>query len=297
MPASIRSLARHLLGALLALALLANASFEIAHANDPPDLSGDALFVDGQGQLDRLELRVSGLPTPPADTVYAVWASSDDGELRERLSELPIDETGIGSFGWSQPTGESLLAQFSQVFITHGPAAAPASDPPASLVALHGRIDAGALTHMRRLLVRWPDSRYGTASMLGIRHLAGIARQHMDILQETAATGNVTTARRKAEHLLNLIEGQRGDAFGDPSLNELRVGAPLPLGTPRYHHRVGGNALPQRPRRLSRPQRGWNNPAFHARPARTRHPLQQQFTRRASHQSKVVRHRCQAPFG
>jgi hypothetical protein len=38
----MRSLARHLLGALLALVLLANAPFEITHANDPVGVRSSA---------------------------------------------------------------------------------------------------------------------------------------------------------------------------------------------------------------------------------------------------------------
>jgi hypothetical protein len=68
---------------------------------------------------------------------------------------------------------------------------------------------------VRELLVRWPSSRFGTPSGPGLladaRLLDSIAQQLLD----AAAAGDVGGANRFAERLVNTVEGQGGEHFGD----------------------------------------------------------------------------------
>ena len=76
-------------------------------------------------------------------------------------------------------------------------------------------MDPGALTQLRRLLMRWPDLRYGTASLQGLRQLTTNAEAQAAVQREAAANGDPVAMRRKAEHLVNLVEGSRGASAGD----------------------------------------------------------------------------------
>ena len=183
-----------------------------AAAQGPPVPVGIAALVDGASILDRIELRLSGLTPAPPGAAYRVWLRSDDQALVVPAGDVTLDESGAGAFGWSQPAGESLFIQFSEVLVTLETGARGAQPGP---IVLRGQVDAGALSQFRRLLVRWPDSRYGTASLQGLRQLSASAHVHAVILREAAATGDLIAMRRKAEHLVNLMEGTRGATFGD----------------------------------------------------------------------------------
>ena len=166
--------------------------------------------------LDRVEVRVSGLTPPPEGSAYRVWLLSDDQTALVFVGDLGFIGPEEGIVAWSQPAGEPLFIEFSEALITleSGPigpaAAAPVGEP-----VLRGRVDSGALVFFRRLLVRWPDSRYGTGSMQGLRQSSGAMHFHAAILREAAALGDLETVRRKAEHVVNMIEGQGGAAYGD----------------------------------------------------------------------------------
>ena len=177
-------------------------------------VTGSVALLDDRGVLDRVELRVSGLAQPPEGSVYRAWLRSDDQTLVELIGEIGFTGPAEGVLAWSQPAGETLLMQFSEILVTleSGPRAAQLG---AGRVVLHARVDSGALTHVRRLLVRWPDSRYGTASLQGLRQQSASLRLHSAILREAAVNGDLAGMRRKAEHLVNLIEGSTGALFGD----------------------------------------------------------------------------------
>jgi len=188
---------------------------EPAEPAQPPAPTGPlgfAALLDDRSILDRLELRLSGLTPPPPGATYRVWLRSDDLALAEAAGDLPVDETGTAVLAYTQPAGEALFTAFSQVLVTleSGP---PAKQP--GPIVLAGAVDTGAITQFRRLLVRWPDSRYGTASLQGLRQLALNARFQAAVLREAAVNGDLPGMRRKAEHLVNLVEGSRGGSFGD----------------------------------------------------------------------------------
>ena len=200
-----------------------------------------AWLRDDQGVLDRLDVHVSGLTPAPAGQVYRVWLRSEDGSWLLPAGDLVVapaavetadvvsSDTDLTSFTYRQPAGETLLTQYSQVLVTlestpfealTGPLAGPRSGEPAQTavlgpVVLRGALDPGALVQTRRLLARWPDSRYGVASLQGLRLQAEAARYHAAVLREAAVNGDLPTMRRKAEHLVNMVEGQRGAYFGD----------------------------------------------------------------------------------
>lgn len=199
--------------------LLAGLSAAPVVAQEVPALSlgrqaGVASFLDHRGVLDRVKVRVGGLEPAPDGRTYLVWLKSQDDRLAQLVGELVPDEQGAAALDWEQPAGETLLGPYSQVVVTLEDRML-ASTQPAGQVVLLGEIDRGVLVQARRLLFRWPDSRYGIASLQGLRRLVSLVALQTWILQQDVDAGNLAGARRKAEHLVNLIEGQGGAYFGD----------------------------------------------------------------------------------
>lgn len=179
----------------------------------PRNPLGDATLVDGQASLDRLEVHATGVTMPAGGESLRVWLLGDDGTTARYLGDVVPDADGAVSFVWDQPAAENLLAQYSQAVITRE--TDPAGNVPGGVVVRTGRLDASSLPQVRRLLSRWPDSRYGIATVPGLRRQAVIARDQAWILREAVITGDWDTARRKGEQLVNLVEGRHGLFYAD----------------------------------------------------------------------------------
>ncbi len=177
------------------------------------DPHGSASLVDGQASLDRLEVSVSAIVTPTIGDALRVWLLSDDGTAARYLGDLVLRADGTANFAWDQPAGENLIAQYSQVVITRE--TGDAGVKPGSTVLRAGRLDVASLAQVRRLLSRWPGSRYGVATVPGLRQQALIARHQAWVLREAAITGDWDTVRRTAEQLVNLVEGRQGFLYAD----------------------------------------------------------------------------------
>ncbi len=231
----MRRPARELLAGLACAALLA-ATPVLAQENLPAEAQGQggvitaawpqasatvpasvAAFGDELNIMDRLEVRLAGMLAAPEGSTYRVWLRSDEKDVAQHVGDLPAtaNEFGVQALTYRQPGGETLLLQFSEVLVTQEPAGPLPSGARPGPVVLAGQIDPGALVHTRRLLVRWPDSRYGTASLQGLRRMAHGIRGQAAIMREAANGGDLDGMRRKAEHVANMIEGQGGGSFGD----------------------------------------------------------------------------------
>jgi hypothetical protein len=174
-----------------------------------------ASLRDDLGILDRVEVQIPSLPAPPAATRYRVWLRSEDLRVVQYAGDLEVPAGGgTATLSWIQPGAENLLATFSQVLVTLESGDPPGQQPGGTLL-FQGQLDPGVLTQARRLLVRWPDSRYGSASLVGLRRMADLARLQVAALQEAAAAADLAAMQRKAEHLVNLVEGDRGAFYGD----------------------------------------------------------------------------------
>jgi hypothetical protein len=184
---------------------------EGARAPSSALLQSYASLGDEQTSLDRLDVHLTAL-ADPAGATYRVWLRSDDQQVVLRAGDVTLGENGTGVLTYRQPAGESLLIQYSEVLLTLEPGEVGEAPGP---IVLRGAIDPGTLVQARRLLARWPDSRYGTGSIQGLRRLADLARIHVGVLAEASAAGDLDTMRRKGEHLVNLVEGQQGQFFGD----------------------------------------------------------------------------------
>mgnify|MGYP006276535965 CR=1 FL=1 len=176
-------------------------------------IAGQATLLDNASGLDRVVVSATGLRAPGVGQVHRVWLVSDDGATGRYLGDVIPDATGAVAFTWDQPAGENLLAQYSQVTISLESGAA--GTKPGGTMVRTGKLDAASLSQVRRLLSRWPDSRYGVAAIPGLHRQAHIARDVAWVLREAAVHGDWDLARRKAEQLVNLVEGRRGQFYAD----------------------------------------------------------------------------------
>lgn len=203
---------------LSAFAVVVIVAFALTAARSPQSeaagaIAGEATLVDNVASLDRVVVKATGLKPAGLGQVYRVWLVADDGGAGRYLGDVIPNAGGAVAFTWDQPAGENLLSQYSQVTISLESGAA--GTKPGGSTVRNGRIDPAAVAQVRRMLSRWPDSRYGVATVPGLRRQAQVARDVAWVLREAAVHGDWDTARRKAEQLVNLVEGRRGQFYAD----------------------------------------------------------------------------------
>lgn len=161
---------------------------------------------DGPVPASRFTLELNHLPLPPAGSQYVVWLGNDEGE-EHALGALPLSASVV----LTGATNENLLLDYNRVVIT----SEPIGDLPASRseqIRFSGEHTTAFMTPFRAAL--FVSEPYQTGLLSGARRQMTIAIAHSGFLED-ALDDNLDEARRHAEHIINVIEGETGKHFGD----------------------------------------------------------------------------------
>jgi plastocyanin len=126
---------------------------------------------------------------------------------------LPGDNNSLTA-SFNAPGDANLLGQYDGFQVT---AEELETDPqtPSTDVLLSGRLPADAVTHIGHILVSDPDLPNAESVMDGLLGQLDVVRQHVGFMQDSLAQGNFANVRLHAEHLINIIEGAKGEHYGD----------------------------------------------------------------------------------
>lgn len=153
----------------------------------------------------RLELE--GVSLPPAGSHYELWLANDETLLN--LGPLSVEN---GRLEFEASTNQNLIGSYDRALISIE--ADDDSDPNISNEILF----AGTLPTSARHLVRQVvvfDSINGKGFLPGAEEQTLLAVQHAGFLQESLAGDDLESAQRHAEHVVNILDGESGQNFGD----------------------------------------------------------------------------------
>ncbi len=175
---------------------------------------GIAAWFDAQGFNDRVSLMVAGLPPPSSRTVYQGWLISPSSGIFESLGVMEVDGDGTGLLEYRSQSAANLLTSYDRVLITMEQAPAARSGPSSSMVLL-GEIPPQVASHLRELLVEGPGSSIGLGFADALSLHGPPLMGHLREIESARRRGNLASAKRHAEHVINLIEGGSGKNYGD----------------------------------------------------------------------------------
>ena len=165
---------------------------------------------------DGLQISVEDLPSPANNLVYAAWLQGKDQVLF--LGILSTDATGTQphTFGltFAAPGHANLLGSFDRVTIAPANPVEASTTQPTNPV-LVGALPEKALVDVRHLLVSTESTPKQLGFALGLRQQTDLVLQHAQFLHDAVAESNLANLHFHAEHLVNIIEGQQGEHFGD----------------------------------------------------------------------------------
>jgi serine/threonine protein kinase len=169
-------------------------------------------FSNKSADLDQVTLTVQNLDPPPAGMQYEVWLLG--GETRRSLGVLTVGADGGGQLAYVAEEGENLLASYGRFEITVEPSPDPNPLPTGDAV-YSGAVPPAVLTHVRHLVVSFDGAPGKIGLVIGVMR---DARQINEIAQALLAAqekDDLVEMKRQAEGLVNLIEGEGGEHFGD----------------------------------------------------------------------------------
>jgi serine/threonine-protein kinase len=158
-------------------------------------------------------LHLDRVTQPPAGSQYALWLQAQDGSTRN-VGALPLTN---GTIFFTDSIDENLVATVDQVLVTIEPAGEASARPaPTGPVAFTGQLPEDYTAELRQILVTGED---GPGMLIGAQEQATIAGQHAQFSLDGLAADDLTEAKHHAEHVVNILDGESGEFFGDVNLD------------------------------------------------------------------------------
>ncbi len=172
----------------------------------PEKAGGFVTPRDNIALSDQVEVNVTGLAPLPPGFVYEGWLL--DRELdKVSIGIIPVAPDGTAYYVWHSPFGENLIGSYEQFILTVEPEFDPDPDP-SDAVAYQDAPAPGVVEHIRHILYRWTDTPEEMIGLgVGLRSQAEIALEQATLAVDSA---DLDTARRYAEHVINIVEGSNG---------------------------------------------------------------------------------------
>lgn len=175
------------------------------------EVAGILSFRDFLGASDSVIMTLQNIAPVAGELVLHVWLTTAAGEVLD-LGVVKPDATNQISFVYSDPERRNLMARFDGVQVTAE--RGDDDDPAPGEVLYSGRQAAAAYEQIRTITVA-ADTPDGRGFGIGARLQAEELIRHATFVQLAADLGSIADARRHAEHIINILEGEGGQFFAD----------------------------------------------------------------------------------
>jgi plastocyanin len=176
-----------------------------------PQAKGLLTWRDDTLSNDSLLISTEDLPSLSGGQVYAAWLGGKDSSIF--LGTLAPGSAGTQVLTFAASDQANLLGDFDRLTVSR--VAPTDTGQPSANAVLAGGLPAQALVHVRHVLVGIPATPNGAGFVLGLREQTDEMLRHAQFLKEAQDEGNLANEKLHAEHLVNLIEGQQGEHYGD----------------------------------------------------------------------------------
>ncbi len=177
-------------------------------------LIGTINFRDDVQQTDQLVINLETLPAAPTGRVFFGWLLNTAGANNINLGQLVAGANGAVSLKYREPKNANLLANYDKFIITTE-ALDPTPSAPSASVVYSGQLPGPSLIHIRHLLVSFPATPGKIGLEVGLRNQAQELRRQAESLRDAQQGSNLPEIKLRAEYLVNLIEGSKGQDYGD----------------------------------------------------------------------------------
>ncbi|VAW33734.1 hypothetical protein MNBD_CHLOROFLEXI01-1978 [hydrothermal vent metagenome] len=168
-------------------------------------------FFDTIAPSDSVAVLLSGIAAPESSMTLEAWLMDSQTGAIFPLGQVAPDANGRLSLQFSDPDGRNLLGLYDGFQITQEPQFD--DDPTPGTAVYSGQQVPEALSQIRTITVVSGD--VPTAYGLGARLQTEELLRHVEFIQIANDLLSIADAQRHAEHVVNLLEGEQGEQFGD----------------------------------------------------------------------------------
>lgn len=180
--------------------------------NMPEESFGVLGFGSESGQfVNQATLLVTNLTPPPPDMHYEAWLLGV--ENRRSIGVLEVDDSGSGELSFVGEVGENLLVSFERFEITLEPS--DLNPLPTGDAVYSSAIPPEPLAHIRHLLTAFGRTPDGGGLVVNLMKHADLITTTSEAMLEAQKDEDLDELKLQAEGLVNLIEGEGGEHFGD----------------------------------------------------------------------------------
>jgi plastocyanin len=177
---------------------------------------GTAAIKDDLVRNDQLLVSLTNVPPAPAGQVYQGWMTVGGQPRRPAGGPMPVGADRSIQYTWTAADGANLIAGFDGFAVTAEPErGGPPPAAPSGPVVFKGEVPPKALVHVRHLLAAFPAAPEQTALSTGMFEQATELRRHAEFMRDSVRGNDLDGVKRHAEHIVNLIEGEKGPNYGD----------------------------------------------------------------------------------
>lgn len=188
---------------IFGLVLLMTVPVSFAQAQQAFEGSGSAVISDSLTLSDKITYSLTGVTRLAPDQSYEGWLVNSGTGALQSTGLMTVDGSSKISHSWVSPDGDNLIEDYDTVVISVEPV--PDSDPgsPSSIKPFSASISPEAMTHIRHLLVSWPEGDdAGILTNLNIQ--LDVAIQHVDLARNSATLDDVLL---HTQHIINVVDG------------------------------------------------------------------------------------------
>ena len=188
---------------IFGLVLLMTVPVSFAQAQQAFEGSGSAVISDSLTLSDKITYSLTGVTRLAPDQSYEGWLVNSGTGALQSTGLMTVDGSSKISHSWVSPDGDNLIEDYDTVVISVEPV--PDSDPgsPSSIKPFSASISPEAMTHIRHLLVSWPEGDdAGILTNLNIQ--LDVAIQHVDLARNSDTLDDVLL---HTQHIINVVDG------------------------------------------------------------------------------------------
>ena len=172
---------------------------------------GFVSFFDTTAASDSVLVFLSDIASPPANSQFEAWLTDSQTGGLFSLGIVEPDANGRLSLQYSDGDGRNLLGLYDGFQLTEEPQFD--DDPTPGSIVVSGQQTPDTLARIRAITVA--DSEAPQPFGLGARRQTEELLRHAAHVQAAYELLSIADARRHTEHIINLLDGEQGDAFGD----------------------------------------------------------------------------------
>lgn len=173
---------------------------------------GVVAFRDNVAPSDTAVLALNNIAPAPSGMELHAWLISNENRALN-IGQITPDAGGVVSYIYTDPTHQNLLATYDAFQITQEPEFD--DDPTPGEVLYSGRQPDEATSHILTITVNATDTPGNVSYAVGARLQVEEMIRHVEYIQLAFELGSIADAQRHAEHVVNILEGEGGEFFGD----------------------------------------------------------------------------------